>query len=320
MKLERYICDLLYRHDCVIVPGFGGFIIHAKPATIHPARNSFQPPSREIVFNAELTTNDGLLANFLAMIRGESYEDTLQMINDSVLLWNQQLARQETLNLKGIGDFTLNTDKKPVFSPDTTVNYLEDAYGLTEFVSPAIQRETNRILLAKRFADRKSRTKKPSHAGIIRRIATTSLPIAALVIWGIFNWNTVQSTYTNSAGLFSFFRYSSGINHEKEMPVTPHIINSASIIPIPVMKSLPATEKQAGLKYFIIGGAFLSEENAQNFVKSCQSKGHQATIIDKTRNGLFRVSVDGFATLEEANLQLKEIQQTINGSAWILNK
>ncbi|MEC8853074.1 MAG: SPOR domain-containing protein, partial [Bacteroidota bacterium] len=34
--IEHYISDLLYLHDCVIIPGFGGFVGNKKSAFIHP--------------------------------------------------------------------------------------------------------------------------------------------------------------------------------------------------------------------------------------------------------------------------------------------
>lgn len=318
MKLEKYISDLLYRHDCVIVPGLGGFIVNPKSAFIHPVQHTFFPPSKEIVFNAGLKTNDGLLANFLAMARGTSFEDAMSNIEDAVNQWQIELKEQGCFSLSGIGQFTLNAEKNLQFDPESSINYLEDAYGLGGFMSPIISREESRRKIL--FADRKIHLQKRYAGVIIRRITAVSIPVAAMMIWSIFNWNMVTNVYTSNAGFLSFLRYSAKVN--TEMPATPAkkiVVNNASILPVAESKSAEEVTV-ANLKYFIIGGAFQNEENAQNFVKKLQSEGYHASILDKTRQGLFRVSVEGYANMEEATSHLGEIQQNINNSAWILNK
>ena len=50
MKMETYISELLYRHDCVILPGLGGFITNYRSAQIHPVSHTLRPPSKSISF------------------------------------------------------------------------------------------------------------------------------------------------------------------------------------------------------------------------------------------------------------------------------
>ena len=54
MNIETYISDLLYRHDCVIIPGLGGIITNYRSAQIHPVSHKLQPPSKSIRFNLPL--------------------------------------------------------------------------------------------------------------------------------------------------------------------------------------------------------------------------------------------------------------------------
>ncbi|MCK5765559.1 MAG: SPOR domain-containing protein, partial [Bacteroidales bacterium] len=64
--IDRYISELLFDHDCVILPGVGGFLTNYSGARIHPIRHSFQPAARTLVFNANLRTNDGLLIDYVS--------------------------------------------------------------------------------------------------------------------------------------------------------------------------------------------------------------------------------------------------------------
>ena len=60
-RLVTHIEFLLHEHNCVIIPDLGGFVVN----TTNSQRDGialFYPPSCELVFNRELTYNDGLLA------------------------------------------------------------------------------------------------------------------------------------------------------------------------------------------------------------------------------------------------------------------
>ena len=63
MNFEKHISDLLFRYQCVIVPGFGAFLTKETSAIIDVENNVFNAPTKLISFNANLKNNDGLLAN-----------------------------------------------------------------------------------------------------------------------------------------------------------------------------------------------------------------------------------------------------------------
>ena len=45
IELAQHIEALLLENDCVIVPGFGGFVAHYAPATHVKEENLFLPPT-----------------------------------------------------------------------------------------------------------------------------------------------------------------------------------------------------------------------------------------------------------------------------------
>ena len=74
MNIEPYIAQLLYRYQCVTVPGFGAFLTEIQSAQLIESSNSFFPPRKMISFNGYLKNNDGLLANHIAQSEKTSYE------------------------------------------------------------------------------------------------------------------------------------------------------------------------------------------------------------------------------------------------------
>ncbi|MCK5537667.1 MAG: hypothetical protein KAI79_12630, partial [Bacteroidales bacterium] len=61
--LSKYIRDLLYRYECVIIPEFGGLLTKTISTKIDEETNTFYPPTKQLGFNSQLIENDGLLAN-----------------------------------------------------------------------------------------------------------------------------------------------------------------------------------------------------------------------------------------------------------------
>ena len=82
--LEKHISDLLYRYQCVTVPNFGAFLTNYKSAVVNTSGNAFYPPTKQVSFNSQLTSNDGLLASYIAEAANVSYENALEAIAENV--------------------------------------------------------------------------------------------------------------------------------------------------------------------------------------------------------------------------------------------
>lgn len=91
MKIENYIAQLLYRYQCVTVPGFGAFLTEIQSAQLVESSHSFFPPKKLISFNSYLKNNDGLLANHIAQTEKTSYEYAVSAIQYEVFNWKKTL-------------------------------------------------------------------------------------------------------------------------------------------------------------------------------------------------------------------------------------
>jgi hypothetical protein len=145
MKLDKHIANLLYRHECVVVPAFGAFIAEWQSAEIIENQNSFLPPRKLISFNQLIKTNDGLLANHIAKEENISYEAANVLLNSTIVFWTEKLNHKETLNLENIGEITENQDKNWIFKPNLHHNFLTESFGLSSFNSPEIVRNTTYV-------------------------------------------------------------------------------------------------------------------------------------------------------------------------------
>lgn len=127
--LEQHIAELLHKHNCVIVPDFGGFVANYKSAVIDKLHRKIHPPSKSVLFNSQLTSNDGLLGNYVAQQMKLTYPDALSFIYKGVDGWKEQFERGDRVELGEIG-FLYKENDKIHFEQSREVNLLLQAYGL----------------------------------------------------------------------------------------------------------------------------------------------------------------------------------------------
>ncbi len=121
---------MLKKHDCVIVPDFGGFVGGYQSAEIDYAKGVIYPPSKRLLFNPNLTSNDGLLGNQVAKSEEISYEESLNNIETTIDEWSKTLKEGGRIEIGELG-FLYNQDDKFAFEQSREINLLLAAYGLS---------------------------------------------------------------------------------------------------------------------------------------------------------------------------------------------
>ena len=111
MAVATYIQDLLYRYECVILPGFGAFITQQHSAQIITSTNEFYPPKKVVSFNRQLVKNDGLLANYISEAEKISYTAAVEKLDLFVQDLQSVLNKKQVANLPNIGSFILTEDE-----------------------------------------------------------------------------------------------------------------------------------------------------------------------------------------------------------------
>lgn len=334
MKVDKHISDLLYEHNCVIVPELGGFVANYTPAKIHPVRHTFSPPSKSIIFNKNLKNNDGLLANYIVTLNKTNYSEALKYIEHFVSGLNEQLKKGAKVKIDEVGTLFLDLEKNIQFEPDTS-NFLLDAFGLSEFQSPAIKRDTIGKRLEKEFKDRGAVPAEKKKINIKRYVA---LAIAAPLIFAM-TWIPLKTDLLKNINYSDLNPFAS-----KEMKI-PEVKNnnSVKILPVnndtlavkpvitdtltPTVTTMIETVKadttavvknqiSLDLKFHIVAGCFQIEENAVNYVSTLQSQNLNAAIIGQNNKGLYVVSCGDFATRKDALSELDNLRK-LQPNAWL---
>lgn len=307
MNIQPYIAQLLYRYQCVTVPGFGAFLTEIQSAQWVESANSFFPPKKLISFNANLKNNDGLLANHIAQSEKTSYEYAVSAIQYEVLTWKKALEANGMFTIKNIGDICLNADGNLVFTPADQANYLSSSFGLTSFVSPAVKRE---IFEQKMEALEET---KVITLDTEERAGNSYLKYAAIFILGL--------SLTASVG---YSVYQNQITSETvlvETAVQKQVQNKIQEATFFIKNPLPAVTlsiKENKMSYHVVAGAFREEKNAQKIFERLSKLGYKAKRIAPNKYGLFPVLYGSYSTIGEAEKAKKEIQEKDNPEAWLL--
>lgn len=129
-KIEDLIGNLLMRHNCVIVPSFGGFVAKPVSAKINFKTGEMIPPTKSLLFNRQLINNDGLLINELAQANAISFDAAQAEVTTLVNSWKSVLAEGNRVEIERIGILYQDSEKNLCFEQDRFVNLLMSSYGL----------------------------------------------------------------------------------------------------------------------------------------------------------------------------------------------
>ena len=140
-SVDIYISELLFLHDCVIIPEFGGFVGNNKSATLNEISGTIYPPSKEILFNKNLNKNDGLLINHIAISEGITNEESKNILSDFVNKINIKLKTVRTFRIEKVGLLSVGLDNNILFLQDSFTNYNINSFGLSSEKS----KKTNKI-------------------------------------------------------------------------------------------------------------------------------------------------------------------------------
>jgi len=306
MTLAKYIGDLLYRYECVIVPNFGGFVTNQVSAKVNHFTHTFCAPSKQLTFNSHLQNNDGLLVNYIATAKNISYSKAIDFIESEVASW-KLLLKTETVEIENIGSFHLNNEGKHIFEPSNTTNYLTSSFGLSSYVSPPVKREVYKEkvrqleTVAPIIPSEENKRKTPA---FIKYAATAAILFAL----GTVGWNQYQTNEHNKLVAKAELEQQ---QVEQKIQEATFVINN----PLPAI-TLNVTKET--FNYHIVAGAFREPANAEKKLNELLEKGFKAKILGVNKWNLTQVSYESFNSKNEAINSLNAIKKAESKDAWLL--
>ena len=129
IDIPAHIEKLLFLHDTLTIPAFGTFTATKTPAAVDYSGGTVSPPSKSLTFSENLTIDDGVLVNDIAVTHGISTEDARRALEEFVEKMQGLLNQREIVTLPNVGRLYKNYVQKIQFLPDTT-NFNPESFGL----------------------------------------------------------------------------------------------------------------------------------------------------------------------------------------------
>jgi nucleoid DNA-binding protein len=321
LDITPFIRELLFGHDCVIIPGFGGFIGNYTPARIDKSAGVFYPPVKQISFNRNLNHNDGLLTGKVSESLKLNYGDARNLVEQFADDLKGKLSKGERVIFEQIGSFINNHEGNVQFEPDRDANYNLHSFGLASFqVTPLEGFDVRKRIIPH------IETERPGQANFRKYLwrAAVIIPLLGAMVAVPLTTNLfrtrVQTTSLNPLASVEF-------ENNRETSEKSKSADSSMISAEPSQKGesslnraeepvkdevLPRAEKDI---YCVIAGSFRSEANANTLMKKLSSEGYMPELMSAP-NGFYRVSALKCSDLGQAIQKKDSIGKKYSGS-WI---
>ena len=360
IELAQHIETLLLENDCVIVPGFGGFVAHYSPATRVKEENIFLPPTRTIGFNPQLKLNDGVLVQSYMSAYDTSFADASRIVEKEVNEFIGLLHEEGKAHLDNIGEIHYNIYGNYEFVPYDYKITTPSLYGLDSFeiheLSDLKQKEK---VLIPTYPEKEKKTFEISiNRAYLRNAAAM---IAAIVLFFAFSTpveNTdvqknnyaqllpselfeqiekqsvaitpvyVKNDAAQQAKKFSASsastKTSSAKKHTTDKAKTskPIAVREVKVVKQETAAPAPAVKSQesANHPFHIIVAGGISLKDAEAIATQLKSKGFADAKALNTDDKV-RVSISSFNNRDEATKQLLELRKNETyKNAWLLAK
>ncbi len=357
IKLGKHISELLYRHDSVVVPGFGTFSTRYVPARFIPEEKIVESPRKIVDFSPEPKQGDTPLIDHMAEREGKSPREILNYLSRTLRDVEHALEAGNKVDFELIGAFHRETDGSLKFEPSRQINYLEDYTGVdavdTPLQKPPVEKkeseeEKKTLKTATVGTSKKPKTDDPmkepekkapgqekpqkGKEGMdpaLKWLAIIGIPVLVILIILFWQFNY----FFGDEGLF---RSSEPVVVEApvETPVETPVEVVEEIEEVPEPAPVPEPEKppfDPHLEpakpdihrpvYYVVVGSFRSQYNAQTLALKLRKENNRlASVLDLTPAEFYRVYSGWYYDLEEAKKAKEQLDKDHREIAWILHR
>ena len=332
-RIISHIENLLLSHDCVIVPGIGGFITHFEEAFFSEDGSEIYPPYCSVSFNAHLSDKEdkyGMLTQSYMTAYDINYPKALALVHEDVAEMRELLRNNMELQIGTIGTLQLTLNYSLLFTPSEECGlFAKQFYGL---VQSQVPQQAIPTMVNRQSSIVNGQPSAISHQPSPRIIDTDNTHYVIRV-----SKNAVHYTVTTIAAALLYFIFTIAPNVE---PVTDPNVQQAGIVtkttsrPTPVpslverggdassadIKLSPSTGEQGGGPSFtLVLASKVTAKGANLLVQELRDSGFdQAKVIDD--DGMTRVIYSTYPTDNDAYQAAKQLrtQHKSFRSAWVM--
>ncbi|UAJ14808.1 HU domain-containing protein [Aquirufa lenticrescens] len=319
-EFYTFLEHLLYEHECVIIPQFGGFVVNAQDFQFNAKEGKIYPKRKCVAFNEKLKTDDRFLTTEWAKKLSISQKEASIEITAISKELKSQISNQGYLTIGELGAFTLNSENRLSFSPNPDFNADLSVFGLFPVgLGHTLPKEKKTVLEVVPVAeDLPSYTPEPSPIKVSR--STYVYALIAFIIGGLGAFFLTEPSSQQSQ---------SSLNPIKiEKKVASPVAVAAPVVPAPVQvdsvqkKVVEAPTEVAPTNQdviYLIAASFQSLKQAEKGLKEFKSRGFdQAEIILKDEQTKFyRISLGTEHSMDAGYAKASELKASKKVDIWV---
>jgi hypothetical protein len=316
-EFYTFLEHLLYEHECVIIPDFGGFVVNAQGFSFNEKEGKIHPKKKFVAFNEKLKTDDRFLSTEWAKKKSiPQKESTIEIAIISKEL-KSLLVSQGVLTIGVLGSFTLIQENRISFSPNPDFNADLNVFGLFPVglgYSSVIKEKKPELIAAPIAEDLPEITPediKPTQL-------TRSIYVYAFIAFIL-------------GGLGAFFLTAPPTNQSQSslnpIKIEKKVIPiSAAVVPLTdTLQTLPApvvVEKEELVQadvIYLVAASFQSLAQAEKGLKELKSRGfEQAEIILKNeKTKFYRISLGSESSMDAGYAKAAELKESKKIDIWV---
>lgn len=316
LRIIEHIEQMLSVHDCVIIPGFGGFVLQVTPTWYNAEAHRFEPLHKELVFNETLQHNDGLLIESYRQSEATDYRSAYQLVQADVAELKALLERDGQVEMAPIGVFRRGEEGQLIFEASRDTDWLNASmFGLPAFTIEPLAEELPVPTEAEKVEKRRPDVYYiPVNRRLVRWVAAAVVAIVVFLSASTSVEEVNRSAYT--ASFVPTEMLNANMQKDEPAPAEPEPTSTKVEVtprvetkPAPVEKpkaetkvaKAPAPKREAAKtveaapqkRYYIVIASLASSEQAAQFMKGVGQKDCPNMAVLQTK-GKYRVYADRF--------------------------
>ncbi|MHA8092749.1 SPOR domain-containing protein [Aquirufa regiilacus] len=312
-----FIEHLLYTHDCVIIPHFGGFVLNTQDFKLDDEQ-VIHPKSKWVAFNERLQSDDGLLATSWAKENGISQKQAFAAVHQFGQTLSAQIKADKQFQFGNIGVFQVSKSGRLQFEPNQLINFDLNQYGL---MPVGIGQAKKKPVLQESPVE-KSAVDLPTVQPLVKRTRQNQFYTYVLMAFFFGGIAAYYLTEPNSRYVNSSFSPLT-IRIKKTKPAAPAKI---AVIEVPKKEVVTTVQEQITAPVsegiFLVAGSFKTEAKAATCQAELVAKGFEnVQIIEKQAGeGHYRVSVGEVADFDAGYAAAARLKAEKKLDIWVYKR
>jgi hypothetical protein len=287
---------LLAKHEYVVVPELGGFVVQLQSSQI--LSDQITPPFAIVGFNPLMHHSDGLLAMEIARSEKLSYRLAMECIEKEVGNIKEKLSSTGKVQIGNLGILMQNEAGTLLFSPNEKTDFLPQNFGLTNLYISSKDKYSN------------NGNKKITILFPVAKIFKYAA--AAMIVFGLFFISprvsdVRQTDYAGLAFLAFENEYQNASPTETYTKATEPVREAVAAVP------------DVSRNFHVIVACLSTQKSAEEFCKELiDDNFKEAHILPPIVT--YRVAIQSFSDKEQAIRYMTNLRKTDSRfeTAWVL--